>query len=123
VLLKLPTTGPTGHHRLVAVGVQPGGRTLALSAPVNIKTQAECEVQNEGTTTTIPQQHEGSTTTIPPNNPGNNGGGPRVSHGGGGLAFTGTDSLDLAVIGLTAAVAGRALYGAAKRDREEDEEE
>ena len=49
-------------------------------------------------------------------------GGPTI--GKNPLAFTGTDAIDLALIGGAAAIGGRALYGLARReDEDEDEEE
>jgi hypothetical protein len=40
------------------------------------------------------------------------------------LAFTGTDSVDLALLGAAAAVGGRALFGlVAHRDEDEEDEE
>jgi LPXTG-motif cell wall-anchored protein len=38
------------------------------------------------------------------------------------LAFTGTNAIDLAVVGATAAVVGRGMYGLAKRRRDEDDD-
>jgi hypothetical protein len=146
VTVRLPSN-MTGPHEVVVVGVQPGGRTLTLSVPVTIKTQAECHVGPQGSTTTTTQPGA-TTTTGPGNRPttstsptsvptstsvaeertheagGGSGGGKPVSNGSGFLAFTGTDSVDLALLGAAAAVGGRALFGlVAHRDEDEDEED
>lgn len=136
--IQLPTNIPTGAHQLVVVGVRPGGRTLSLSTPINIKTQEECVVGPEGTTTTsstpTPPTTGGrgttSTTATPPTTappvkveetPPSK---PRSPGNGGLLAFTGTDSVDLALLGAAAAVGGRALFGlVAHRDDDEDDDE
>jgi hypothetical protein len=144
VTVRLPSS-ITGPHELVVLGVQPGGRTLKLTVPVTIRTEAECKVGPQGSTTTT--QPGETTTTTPANRPttstsptsvasptsiaeerhsegGGGGGGKPASNGGGFLAFTGTDSVDLALLGAAAAVGGRALFGlVAHRDEDEDEED
>jgi hypothetical protein len=141
VTVRLPD-GMSGDHSFVVVGVRPGGRTLTLTVPVKIKTEAECHVGPEGTTTTT---QPGSPTTTPPNrsttstspstsvptstsvaqqrNEGGGGGVKGASNGGGFLAFTGTDSVDLALLGAAAAVGGRALFGLVAHRDDEDEDE
>lgn len=124
----MPKAGPTGAHTLKAVGVQTGGRTLTLSAPITIKTEAECAVGPNGTTSTIAP---GTVTTTPGSTtPGSTtpvtiggkqeGGGPL---GSGSLAFTGTDAIDLALVGGAAALGGRMLYGLARRSDDDEDEE
>jgi len=131
VTLRLPTSVPTGSHNLVAVGVQAGGRTLTLEAPLHIKTRAECETGPEGSTATT-LANTGTTGVAGTTTPGTtrttgNGKGSsgttKVSNEGSPLAFTGTDTVDLALIGAAAAVGGRALLGLVGRDRDEDDEE
>ena len=141
VQVDLSSHGPTGAHTLKAVGVQPGGRTVTLSTPITIKTEAECRVDNEGSTTTstaAPPAPPGtvgstestttSTSTTPTTQVGdkqqNNGGGGGGTLGGNALAFTGTDAISLALVGGAAAIGGRALYGLARRsDEDEDADE
>ncbi len=139
VRVELSSHGPTGAHTLRAIGVQPGGRTLTLSAPITIKTEAECQVEQAGSTTTTPTTSPPGTlgTTSPTSTststtPTTEVGGKQQQGGGGGkplgessLAFTGTDAIDLALIGGAAAIGGRALYGLARRsdeDADADEE-
>ena len=126
-VVKLPRH-PTGTHQLLLVGVAPGGRTLTLRTEVNIKTEEECAVGPEGTTSTSTSLPKGSTSvpasTTPPTTPPTT---PVTTEGrkptrtGSGLAFTGTDTTELALLGAAAAVAGRMLYGIAA-GRGEDEE-
>jgi hypothetical protein len=136
VTILIPKNAPTGRHNLVAVGVQPGGRTLKLSTRIEIKTEDECKTGVEGSTTSTTVGQTGSTdttaatsstttptpTTAPPDNlaetpPG------KVSRGEGSLAFTGTDAVNLALLGAGAAVGGRALLAIAGRNRDEDDED
>jgi hypothetical protein len=125
VQVELAANGPTGAHNLRAVGVQSGGKTLSLSAPLVIKTAAECAVGPQGTTT-IPGT---STTIVTPTTivttPTTSIGPKQVVKppGSGSLAFTGTDAIDLALIGGAAAIGGRALYGLARRRDDEDDED
>lgn len=132
VQIELSSHGPTGAHTLKAVGVQTGGRTLTLSAPITIKTEAECRVENEGSTTTSTPGTLGSTTptstptsTTPTTNAADKqqGGGGGKPLNGNSLAFTGTDAINLALVGGAAAIGGRALYGLARRSDEDDEDE
>jgi hypothetical protein len=141
VNVRLPSD-MTGSHELVVVGVRPGGRTLTLTVPITFKTQAECQVEPQGSTTTTQPgapttTAPGPTTSVSPTSvatptsiaeertpAGPSGGGNTVSNGGGFLAFTGTDSVDLALLGAAAAVGGRALFGlVAHRDEDDDEED
>jgi hypothetical protein len=145
VTVRLPTD-ITGAHELVVVGVQPGGRTLTLSIPITIKTEQECSsvVQNvttttqPGTPTTTTPGHKPTTSTSPSTtvptpttvaeqrtHQGGGGGGEvqGANTGSGFLAFTGTDSVDLALLGAAAAVGGRALFGLVAHRDEDDEEE
>jgi hypothetical protein len=146
VTLRLPSD-VEGLHNLIVTGVRPGGRTLTLSVPVTIKTADECKVGPKGsttttqpgtTTTTTPGKKPATTTSTSPTSvptsttiggeqvhEGGGGGEPHgVSNGGGFLAFTGTDSVDLALLGAAAAVGGRALFGlVAHRDENDEEEE
>jgi len=124
--VKMPTNSPLGPHKLRLVGVAPGGKTLVLSAPVNIKDQGNCAPPPTGVGSTVPP---GTPTTGGPTSvagstvpQGTSTGGPRPTGQGEDLPFTGTDSTDLALIGAAAAVLGRALYGLAGRRRDEDEE-
>jgi hypothetical protein len=125
--VKMPTNSPLGPHKLRLVGVAPGGKTLVLSAPVNIKEQGNCAPPPTGVGSTVPP---GTPTTGGPTSvagstvpQGTSTGGPRPTGQGEDLPFTGTDSTDLAVIGAAAAVLGRALYGLAGRRSEDSEEE
>jgi hypothetical protein len=147
VTVRLPS-GLTGDHVFVVVGVRPGGRTLSLTVPVKIKTAQECQIPPQGSTTTTTQPPGSTTTTRPGNRPtttvspstsvppstsvapantqegGGGGGGVQgASNGGGFLAFTGTDSVDLALLGAAAAVGGRALFGLVAHRDDEDEDE
>jgi len=143
VTVRLPS-GVTGSHELVVVGVRPGGRTLTLTVPLTIKTEDECNVGPEnsstttttqpGVTTTTKPGSKPTTSTAPPttaptsttiaskNNHEGGGGVHSASSGGGFLAFTGTDSVDLALLGAAAAVGGRALFGLVAHRDEDDEE-
>jgi hypothetical protein len=103
---------PTGPHSLLAVGLAPGGQTMTLSAPVNIKTQGECKTSNEGETTE-------TTAAVDATGSASSG---ASGHGDSSLPFTGTDSAELALLGVAAAVAGRVIYGFAKKRRDEIEE-
>jgi hypothetical protein len=120
-VVQLPANAPLGPHKLVAAGVQLGGKSLTLTAPVNIKTQGNCD-----TGTGSQGSNDGSN--------GSNGDGSSVdvsgdtghqstSNGSGSLAFTGTDSTRLALLGAGAAVIGRVVYGAANAGRDEDQED
>jgi len=129
-IVKLPAHGPTGVHQLVLVGVAPGGRTLTLHTSVTIKTVEECAVGPEGTTSTTTPTGPVSTstptsttpTTVPATTPVTTGGKPPTRTGS-GLAFTGTDTTELALLGAAAAIAGRMLYGvAAGRGGDEDDD-
>jgi hypothetical protein len=116
--------------------------------PVNIKTEEECHVGPKGSTTTTstPTTQPGATTTTPrrpttstsptsvptsttvgaehQHEGGGEGKVPHASNGGGFLAFTGTDSVDLALLGAAAAVGGRALFGlVAHRDEDDEDDE
>ncbi len=134
VALRIPSDAPTGPHTLMAVGVQTGGRTLTLTTTVQIKTAAQCEVGPEGSTSTTSAPGNPSTTpttattsttaTTPTTTSTSAKGGPGVQHigGEGALAFTGTDAIDLALVGAAATVGGRLLYGLA-RPRDDDEED
>jgi hypothetical protein len=95
-LVTVPMTAPTGPRTLRAVGPRAGGGTLALSVPVTIKSEAECA--RDDTTAGTP---------VPP--PGDQG-----SDGSGSLPLTGSDAIDLAIIGGAAAIGGRVLYGASR---------
>ncbi len=129
-IVKLPRH-PTGAHDLVLVGVAPGGRTLTLRTQVDIKTEAECAVGPEGTTSTttttnpkVSTSTPSSTTptTTPPSTTPVTTEGRKPTRTGSGLAFTGTDTTELALLGAAAAVAGRMLYGiAAGRGAEDDD--
>ena len=132
-IVKLPASGPTGAHQLLLVGVAPGGRTLTLHTPVNIKTVEECAIGPEGSTsTTSPPTNPTTvststpTSTVPPTTPTTTGvtdsGGPPTRTGG-GLAFTGTDTTELALLGAAAAIAGRMLYGVAAGRGDDDDDD
>ena len=129
VSVHLSSHTPAGPHTIRVVGVQSGGRTLTLRATITIRSEEECRVGTKGSTTTTPSTtHVGPRSTTPGTTatspitakvstpPGTS----EVSPGtttlsGGALAFTGTDAVDLALIGAAAAVGGRALYGLARR--------
>ena len=134
VQVELSKGEPTGADTLKAVGVQPGGKTLTLSVSITIKTEAECRTHEEGSTTTSTPGTLGSTTptstptsTTPTTKAAGEhqqGGGGGTPLGGNSLAFTGTDAVNLALVGGAAAIGGRALYGLARRsDEDEDEDE
>jgi hypothetical protein len=91
--VRIPETGPAGHHNLRAVGVRPGGQTLTLVTPIMIKTEAECV-----SATTA----KGSGTSS-------------AGSGSDNLPFTGGEVTDLALLGGAAVVGGRVLYGMSKR--------
>jgi hypothetical protein len=117
-----------GPHTLRAVGVKPGGQTLMLTVPIVVKSEAECKVQNEGTTTvpgsTTPTSTPPPTTVKLQQPQKQQGSGGGVSGGGGSLPFTGADSAGLALVGGAAALAGWALYGfGAAQDPDEDDSE
>ena len=65
-----------------------------------------------------------SPTSVPNTTPGTTpGGNVDPGNGGGGnglLSFTGADSADLAILGATAVVVGRALYVVGRRPDEEE---
>lgn len=104
--VTIPRTGLTGARTLRAHGVQVGGASLVLSAPITIKTVAECEA-DVGT--------EGNRTS--PEQTGTDNG-----NSGDSLPFTGGNVTDLALLGGAAVIGGRAIYGAAKRpSRDVDE--
>jgi hypothetical protein len=142
------TNSMAGTHKIVVSGIQAGGRSLVLSTPVNIKTQGECRQEPQGSTTTISgspsttissaQSSTPGTSATPgtSSTPGTSGspGGRGRGHGGqaiggehlqegNGLAFTGTDAIDLALVGAAATVGGRLLYGLARSGDEDDEED
>jgi hypothetical protein len=115
VLYKVPLSGPFGSHTVIATGVKPGGKTLVLSAPVVIRTVADCKAHGEGSTvpgTTAPG------TTVP--------GGSKTQgeslQQGSNLPFTGADSTDLALVGGAAALTGWALYGLGRRGDEDGDD-
>jgi len=118
-----------GPHILRAVGVKPGGQTMVLTVPIVVKTEAECKVQNEGTTTvpgsTTPGTSTPPTSTSPTTaklHQQGDPGGPVVNSGGGSLAFTGANSTGLALVGGAAALAGWGLYAAgAEQDPDADD--
>jgi hypothetical protein len=141
VRVNLYQQGPTGTHTLRAIGVQTGGRTLTLSTPITVKTEAECRVGPEGSTTTTAPSTPGTTTTTPTSTtptsttststttrstpPVTNPGGVPVGGkplGEGSLAFEAADAVDLALIGAAAAIGGRMLYGLSRPDDDADEE-
>jgi LPXTG-motif cell wall-anchored protein len=70
--------------------------------------------------TTVPETTTSIETTPTSVGPGNNGNNP-PGGGLGGLSFTGADTIDLAILGATALVTGRALYAFGRRRREEEE--
>ncbi len=119
----------TGSHTIRVVGIQKGGRTLTLSKSLHIKSEEECNSHSEGTTVPGSTALTTPTTTVTPVTAGRVGGGLGPNGGGSqqignesALAFTGTDAIDLALIGAAATVGGRLLYGLARpRDDEEDE--
>jgi hypothetical protein len=134
--IMLTSDLPRGHHRIRAAGIAPGGRTLVVSAPLNIKDQGDCDTNEQGSTTTAASRTSvsGTTATTPTSTPTpstlvsrastqGGGPGPPPSQGSGLLAFTGTDAADLAVLGIAAAIGGRALYALARNADDGDEEE
>ncbi|HVJ95545.1 MAG TPA: hypothetical protein VNC41_01790, partial [Acidimicrobiia bacterium] len=94
---------------------QPGGTTTTTS-----------DVGPSGTTTPSTGGTSSSTTPVSPQStvPGGKDPGEGPHNGGNGsggvLSFTGADSADLAVVGATAIVLGRALYVLGRRPPEED---
>jgi hypothetical protein len=140
------TNSMAGTHKIVVSGIQAGGRALVVSASVHIKTEAECRQGPQGSTTvpgspstTISGATQSSTpgTSAMPGTSATSGtsgtpGSPGQGHGsqaiggehiqeGNGLAFTGTDAIDLALIGAAATVGGRLLYGLARSGDDEEE--
>ena len=126
-VVQLPANGPTGPHKLVASGIQPGGKSLTVSTQVNIKVQGDCDTTtgSQGSTpSSVDVSGDTSTPTTSGTGTGGTGGtGGGASSGGGTLAFTGTDSTRLALLGAGAAVIGRVVYGAANAGRDEDQED
>jgi hypothetical protein len=102
VVVTIPKTGPTGTHSLRAVGVKSGGTILTLSSPILIKTEAECV-----TDPATPVGAAGGPGATRPAATGESG-------QGGSLPLTGSDAIDLALIGGAAAIGGRVLYGITK---------
>ena len=105
---------------------------MTLSAPITIKTEAECRVDDEGSTTTSTTRdarYDLADVDVRRRRPPR----PSASHnkkvaaakplGGNSLAFTGTDAINLALVGGAAALGGRALYGLARRSDDDDEDE
>ncbi|HET9728580.1 MAG TPA: hypothetical protein VFR41_04120, partial [Acidimicrobiia bacterium] len=109
VVVHIGTSGPMGPHKLVASGIQPGGQSLSLSSPVNIKVQGNCNTTTKGST--VPGQKQ------------QGGGGPKTAGGGTDLPFTGTDAGELTLFGLGATALGRALYALAARRRDDEDED
>jgi hypothetical protein len=142
IQVHIKQSDPTGDHMLRVIGIRPGGRTLVLEVALHIRTFEECQENPQGTTTTstastttepgpsssttVSPTTAAATSTVPPApivQSAGGGGGP-ASRGSGFLAFTGTDALDLALLGIAAAIGGRALYALARNaDGEDDEEE
>lgn len=123
---------PRGPRRIRCVGIAPGGRALIVTAPLNIKDQGDCDTGPQGSTSPTSVSGTTATSTTPTTTPtpttrvspiNTQGGGPPPSQGNGLLAFTGTDAADLAVLGIAAAVGGRALYALARNADDGDEEE
>jgi hypothetical protein len=102
VVVTIPTTVPTGPRTLRVVGPMPGGSPQTLTTAITIKTAAECAPGGTGV---------GATGTPVDGAPGVAGAGT----GSGSLPLTGSDAIDLAVIGAAAAIGGRVLYGATRR--------
>jgi hypothetical protein len=100
-LVTIPTTAPTGPRSLRVVGPKSDGTTLVLTAAITIKTAAECATDTGVGPT-------GSPVGAIPGGAGDDG-------GGGSLPLTGSDAIDLAVIGGAAAIGGRVLYGVSHR--------
>jgi hypothetical protein len=98
-LVSIPTTAPTGPRSLRVVGPKADGTTLALTAAITIKTAAECATDTGVGPTGTPVG------AMPEGDDG----------GGGSLPLTGSDAIDLAVIGGAAAIGGRVLYGMSRR--------
>ena len=105
VLVTIPTTAPTGLRTLRAVGPMPGGSPQTLTTPITIKTAAECAAP-DGTGVGAAGSPVGA------DGPAGVAG---AGKGGGSLPLTGSDAIDLAVIGGAAAIGGRVLYGATRR--------
>jgi hypothetical protein len=102
VMVTIPTTAPTGPRTLRAVGPMPGGTTQTLTTAITIKTAAECADPGVGATGS-PVGADGTA------------GVESAGTGSGSLPLTGSDAIDLAVIGGAAAIGGRVLYGATRR--------
>jgi hypothetical protein len=125
VTYNIPVTGPFGAHEIKATGVQPGGKTLVLSAPITIRTVADCHQGTQGST--VPGTGSSSPpTTVPTTTPATS---PQAEQGGQSLQqgskmpFTGMNSTDLALAGGAAALAGWALYGiGGSGDRDDNDE-
>ena len=105
VMVTIPTTAPTGPRTLRAVGPMPGGTTQTLTTAITIKTAAECAAP-DGT---------GVGATGSPVGADGTPGVASAGTGSGSLPLTGSDAIDLAVIGGAAAIGGRVLYGATRR--------
>jgi hypothetical protein len=124
---------PLGIQKIRAVGIAPGGRSLVLEASLEVRGEDDCPPGPSGTTTPGSTSVSGSTvttaptvTTVPvtPTTRVRGSGTPSTPNQGSGLlAFTGTDALDLAVLGIAAAVGGRALYALARNGDDEDEDD
>ncbi len=82
-------------------GPTPGGTTQTLTTAITIKTAAECA-----------ESHVGAAGD--PVGSGGAAGVPGAGTRGGSLPLTGSDAIDLAVIGGAAAIGGRVLYGATR---------
>ncbi len=107
VAVVLPTSAATGAQVMKAVGVQQGGQALTVSAPITIKTAADCA----GSTTTTTKSpvgaagERGTATSEPAASAGDAGGGS-----GGNLPFTGGEATDLALMGGAAILGGRVIH-------------
>jgi hypothetical protein len=126
-LYPVPLTGPFGAHTIIATGQKPGGQTLTLSAPIVIKTVADCHQGTEGSTVP-PTTAPGASTSVPatttptttkPKHEKQQG---ESLQQGSNLPFTGMNSTDLALAGGAAALAGWAIYGiGGSRDRDDED--
>jgi hypothetical protein len=124
---------PLGIQKIRAVGVATGGRSLVLEAPLEVRGEDDCPPGPSGTTTPGSTSVSGTTGTTAPtattapvtptSRVGTSGTPSSPNQGSGLLAFTGTDALDLAVLGIAAAVGGRALYALARNGDDEDDED
>jgi hypothetical protein len=116
------TTGPGP----ATTGPAPGTRTAATGTTTTTRRGAtpttSTSPTSSGPSTTIAaaQAHLPGTGGNTPSTPSTPHG---TSNGSGFLAFTGTDSVDLALLGAAAAVGGRALFGLVSHHNESDEEE